>query len=814
MERNESVELKRIFNIVKAKKILILVILIAFILLGYAYSYKYIVPEYKSTSTLLLIPNDNSENKGVTNTDLTLNSELISTYANIAKQSRVLKQVINNLELNMTEEELINKLEVNFTKDTYIIEIAVKNTNAKKAMDIASELSNVFLKEIKDIYNLNNIGIIDAAQLPKEPYNINHKKDIIIFFGIGIIASSICIVGIYVMDNTIKVEEDIEEYIKIKSLGRIPLNTNKKHEIVSKTDAKSYITECINTIRTNILYMSQSKGAKTVLVTSCKAEEGKSWVCANIATSFAEINKKVLLIDADMRKGRANKIFNVRNTEGLSNYLYNMTGSIKKDLELSKEYIKETDIANLHIITNGTIPPNPSELLDSDNMKELIYILKNMYDVIIVDAPPCMLVTDSIILSTIIDSTILVVNSEKTKIKDLQQVKKSIQIVGGKIIGAILNKVKVSGKIYSKSYYYGNTKKEDKCEIKPKEKITLDEIIEQASKKIEANHYNNLLKDAKKDEEKKENVNSEVKNDPNLEYNKEQKNYLEEIIGTVSDIKEELRSNNLENKLNSKNSEIQIKEFIFNKLEELEKRNSEQIKEELSNIKLQFNNLENSESFSEIFNELNNIKENLKDTKQTNKIEEEIQNIKLQFENINNCKLVKISNELEEFKLNYENSSNYLDEITRISEEVKEIYRQMMEYAKYTTYITSAMDTIKQQTLTKAQIQDIIKQEIANINYTNQISEINNILVNLKNNYLELSSKVEANNDDEKEIYSKNIIDIKELKQQRHSKEKKKEFLLKEDISYEELEKTAFCIIPFPKKTAIPEEYDNMTAVK
>ena len=374
MDRNENIELKRMLDILNNKKGIIVLILILFIALGYLYSYCYVVPEYKSTSTLLLIPNDDET---VTSSDLTLNSGLISTYGNIAKNSKVLKQVINNLNLNISEEQLLNKIEINIIKDTHIMEISVSDIEPQMATDIAKELANVFLNEIKQIYNLNNIGIVDEAQLPNIPYNINHIKDMFVFFGIGMVVSFAYVIIIYLFDNTIKKEEDIEEYIKVKSLGCVPINNNKS-DIINRDDTKSYITESINTIRTNILYMNSTKNAKTILITSCLPREGKSWMSTNIAVSFAETNKKVLLIDADMRKGRINKIFNLDNRAGLSNYLFNMNSDVENDVYLAKEYIKETKIPNLHILTNGTIPPNPSELLASSKMKELLAILKSI----------------------------------------------------------------------------------------------------------------------------------------------------------------------------------------------------------------------------------------------------------------------------------------------------------------------------------------------------------------------------------------------------------------------------------------------------
>ena len=484
METNENIELKRMIDILMNKKLIIVLILIVSTMVGYIYTYKYTTPKYQSTSTLLLTPNSNSGKNTITTSDLTLNSELISTYSDIAKKPKVLKQVIENLNLNMTEEQLANQIQVKAVSDTYIMEIAVQDVNARKAMLITRELANVLVKEIKQIYNLDNIEIIDEAQTAKSPYNINHIKDIMMFFVIGGFIAGFYVMLIYMFDNTIKREEEIEKYIKIKNLGIIPIHANRKQEIVDRSNAKSYITECLNTIRTNILYMNSTKKGKTILITSCTPSEGKSWVSSNVAVTFAQTNKRVLLIDCDMRKGRLNKIFGTNNKEGLSNYLYNMTGNTKKDMQLAKKYIKETKISNMHILTNGTIPPNPSELVGSDNMKKLVAILEQVYDIIIIDAPPCKLVTDSIILSTIVTSTILVINSTKTKINDLLEVKKSIQAVGGKIIGAVLNKVKIKAKDYNSNYYYGSELKKGHKKIVEQENITVEEIVKEATQKL------------------------------------------------------------------------------------------------------------------------------------------------------------------------------------------------------------------------------------------------------------------------------------------------------------------------------------------
>ena len=646
MGKNENIEIKRILDILKSKRILIISVLIIFTILGYIYSSYCVVPKYKSSTTLLIIPNSADENRTITNSDLTLNSGLISTYSNIAKNSKVLKQVINNLGLNITESQLLNNIKISVIKNTHIMEITVTDSDPQKAFNITKELASVFLDEIKQIYNIENIGIVDEAQLPKNAYNNNYIKDIAIFFIIGMLISAFYVMMIYIFDNTVKTEEDIENYIKVKALGSIPIDNNK-NEIIERNNAKSYVVECINTIRTNILYMNSTKSAKTILVTSCTPREGKSWTSANIATAFAETNKKVLLIDADMRKGRANKIFDIDNTEGLSNYLYFITGNTKKDIELGKKYIKETQIPNLHILTNGTTPPNPSELLDSEEMKELMTILKNVYDIIIIDAPPCKLVTDSIILSTIVDSTILVADSQNTKIADLSEVKKSIDIVGGKVIGAILNKVKISAKTYGKSYYYGHDEVEnDKSEIQEKTIISVSEVINKAIEKLKERNFDIYFEE---NEIKEEKINDLTENNNDYIINeiiKNQNQYLQKMANSISDIKVQINNNLIKNKTENEN--------ITKKIEELQRKNSIELKEEIRN--------------TDNKNEVN-----------------------------------KISEQLEELKLNYE---EILPEIRNNDEKDKLIQE------------------LTQGNLKEEQVREILKEEIANIDYARKVNEI------------------------------------------------------------------------------------------
>ena len=229
-----------------------------------------------------------------------------------------------------------------------------------------------------------------------------------------------------------------------------------RKELIVQRDPKSPISEVFRTLRTNIQFMSTNKKLKTLLVTSTFPGEGKSWVSSNLAVTFAQAGKKVILIDADMRKGRQYTIFGASPRPGLSNYLSEVNMAEDNNVNIIN-YIQKTSVENLAIITAGNIPPNPSELLVSPQMNKLLEDLKEMCDIIIVDGTPCELVTDSVILSRIVDSTVIVTAHKETKKANLDKVIKNIQNVGGHLAGVVVNKMPVSVKKYNEQYYYAST---------------------------------------------------------------------------------------------------------------------------------------------------------------------------------------------------------------------------------------------------------------------------------------------------------------------------------------------------------------------
>lgn len=226
-------------------------------------------------------------------------------------------------------------------------------------------------------------------------------------------------------------------------------------KMITVTDPTSVDTEQFNTIRTNIKFSNVDKDYKTLMVTSSNISEGKSTVSANIATTFAKQGLHTLLVDSDLRRPTVNATFGIDNPQGLSNYLSERNFDINS-------IIYKTSVKNLYVMPSGPIPPNPSELIGSKRMAELIKKLSEQLDLVIFDAPPVLSVTDAQIVSTNVDGTILVVRANKTEKAAVKEAVRLIKQVGGHIIGTILNDVEVKGSGYYGYYGYSKGSKKKK----------------------------------------------------------------------------------------------------------------------------------------------------------------------------------------------------------------------------------------------------------------------------------------------------------------------------------------------------------------
>ena len=222
-------------------------------------------------------------------------------------------------------------------------------------------------------------------------------------------------------------------------------------KLITVAHPKSPISEQFRTIRTNINFMAIDKPIKTLAMTSANVSEGKSTVTDNVAVVWAQTGQRVLLIDADLRRPTLHTTFNKSNQEGLTTILTSGTNSI--DL---RQIVQPSGIENLDILTSGPVPPNPAELLNSQRMKTLIESVKSVYDMVIVDVPPMLEVTDTQVLSHYLDAIVLVVKQGQTQKLAVKRAVELLNLAHANLLGYVMNDVNTDGDAgYGYGYGYG-----------------------------------------------------------------------------------------------------------------------------------------------------------------------------------------------------------------------------------------------------------------------------------------------------------------------------------------------------------------------
>ncbi len=471
--------------------------------------------KYRALNSIVNNTKDSEKLFGTVNSDLM--TSLKTDYDNLVREQGELKKRYKEkhpriVELNVKIEEIFNSAkreaesEVSRLKTEYLLTRAQENSISKslenqkmealkidklqlKMQNISSvqeanktyfEGLNKKMKEagLTGLINSNNIKVVDRALIPTTPVKPNVKMNILMAIAFGLFGGIGLAYIIEGLDNTVKSEEDIEKYCKVPMLGIIPLHQPKngndsqvKIELMTATDPKSSFSEVYKTIRTNLAFLSSTHGYKNFLITSAGEKDGKTTSAFNLATSISQTGAKTLLIDMDLRKSSVSKVLDIQKEDGLSDFLAGM-----KSLE---ECIKNSGISpSLDVMTTGTLPPNPAELLESPKTKEVIAELKNRYDRIIIDSSPIAPVTDSTIIAQMVDAVILIVGADKTVKSLLKTSMNQLLKVNANIIGVIFNgfnieKKRYFGKYYNYGYYSSSYRygKDESKDSKPEKRI-------------------------------------------------------------------------------------------------------------------------------------------------------------------------------------------------------------------------------------------------------------------------------------------------------------------------------------------------------
>jgi len=336
---------------------------------------------------------------------------------------------------------------------------------------------------ISEAGKLGNVKIIDQAQVPKEPVGPRRKLNILFGGMLGLALGIGLVLLMEYMDTSLKNIHDIEQFLGLPVLGLIPAidqedvasqtgngrttngATSIAERLISHHLPKSPISEAYRILRTNLQFLNPDAPLKTILVTSSGPSEGKTTTAANLAITMAQVGSRTLIVDADLRRPMVSGVFGIPQEPGLTELLV-------KGGDLQKAMVS-TDIENLFILPSGTIPPNPSELLSSQKMKRLIQEMKNSCDLVILDCPPVITVTDAAVLAAEADCVVLVIHSGKTDREAARRAKSLLTNVKAKIAGTVLNNISsdmLAGYSYYYHYYYedGQRKKGEKGKRKNK----------------------------------------------------------------------------------------------------------------------------------------------------------------------------------------------------------------------------------------------------------------------------------------------------------------------------------------------------------
>ncbi len=363
------------------------------------------------------------------------------------------------------EEYLKSALEKQKAETLSLQQRAVQYNILKREVDTNRELYNGLLQRFKEIgvtagSTMSNIQIIDRADVPKSPYKPKKKLNVILSVIVGLFGGIGLAFFMEYLDNTVKTDEDIERHIRLPFLGLIPhYSTEGGHkgnpgpalskEVTIVENVKSWKSEAYRNLRTSILFASSGNPPKVIVFTSSRIGEGKTSTTMNTALTLIQTGVRVLLIDGDMRRSRLHTILDINNSKGLSDCL-----SGQKELE---EIVSNSRFPNLKIITSGQRPPNPSELIGSKKMRDLLNSITPLYDYIIIDSPPLLGLSDAVILSTLADGVIIVIKAGETTREAVQRARKRLADVNAKILGVVLNDVDIMRPDYRYyyNYYYG-----------------------------------------------------------------------------------------------------------------------------------------------------------------------------------------------------------------------------------------------------------------------------------------------------------------------------------------------------------------------
>ncbi|MBO4477893.1 MAG: polysaccharide biosynthesis tyrosine autokinase [Lachnospiraceae bacterium] len=483
MER--EIDLRELALLLWRKIWLIAAVGIVCFVAGFLWTKMFIPKKYSSHIQIYAQSTFSEDNDNQLN-DISKSKQLINTYIEVLKDDAVMLSVGNELVKQfgtarmrecfamegdrIKESSLKSCLSISSVTDTNAIRIVATTKDAEVSAAVCTELSKQANGFIERAIKLGGIRYIDDYQVKvnNTPVSPNVKKRAVLAGLAGAFLVALIVIVIDLLDNTVKSTEMLSEKFKKPILGEIQnidevqkrkkkyrdLESDQRRTLLDK-DIPFYVVESCKSLRTNVNFALSTNDKKVLAVSSANPSEGKSTTAANLAITMAESGKKVLLIDADLRKNVQNRIFHVKNEKGLS--------SVISRMHPVEECIQATTTDNLHIMTSGPLPPNPSELLASRQAIELFDFLSEIYDLVIIDSPPINVATDILTLGDRIAGILLVFRYGMTSEDEASEAVKRVELANMNLVGFVLNgiDVKSSSGYYSKYSKYSSYGQEE-----------------------------------------------------------------------------------------------------------------------------------------------------------------------------------------------------------------------------------------------------------------------------------------------------------------------------------------------------------------
>lgn len=449
----QNFHLEKIFWIIKSKlKYMILVGLIFGALAG-GFTFLTRTDIYAAQISLYVYSrpdyvNDNGIN--LSSSELTAASSLLNSYMQILKSRSFLTSIIEEAELDTryyTPNYLAKNIQASAVNGTAVFKVTVYDINPYNAMIIANTIGKLAPEKIISIVKSGGIEVLDEAILPTSPYQ---STSVTLMALVGVFAGGVlsCLFFLIrgLMDTRYRRLYEIEDMFNIPVLGMVPLINKQtedgKPDVLLSAESEFVLKEAYNDIRTNLLFLGHSD-CPVFAVTGADYSEGKTTNSINVAISFSMMGKKTLLVDADLRNGNIAEEFKIKEKKGLSDYLAKLS-----DLKINKNVVE-----NLDVITTGTIPPNPTELLVSERWKEMIADLRNKYDVIIIDTPSIGVVADGVEINNVADAFIVVIREMVTRFEREELSIRRLEAVDANICGFIYNGISVKSEDFNHKEY-------------------------------------------------------------------------------------------------------------------------------------------------------------------------------------------------------------------------------------------------------------------------------------------------------------------------------------------------------------------------